>query len=228
MLPLIIRLSIWLVLVSPGFVAAADRVPAGAASAESIRGSDASHAEADAAIAQMQKEQQALLSGIRRDLGKMPAGDPVRDQKVRLLAEIERQINEQGGYPRRRYLSPGRVEEPFVQYYEVLVHRIEVQGTGDFPQLDGQRLYGEPVLNLTIDAQGRVVEIEVVHTSGNAVLDRKAAQIARAAAPFGPFSAAMRKKVDQIVTTARFRFVHAPAPLNGDASSSASSGAGQR
>jgi protein TonB len=46
----------------------------------------------------------------------------------------------------------------------------------------------------------------VVETSGNLTLDRRAQAIARAAGPFGKFSAAMRHKADQIVVVSRFRF----------------------
>ena len=39
-------------------------------------------------------------------------------------------------------------------------------------------------------------------------LDRQAEAIARAAAPFGRFSPAMRRDSDQFDVTARFRFTH--------------------
>ena len=38
------------------------------------------------------------------------------------------------------------------------------------------------------------------------MLDQRALAIVRAAAPFGPFTAAMRREADQIVVTSRFRF----------------------
>ena len=38
------------------------------------------------------------------------------------------------------------------------------------------------------------------------VLDRRAVAIVHAAAPFGPFTSAMRGKADQLVITSRFRF----------------------
>jgi protein TonB len=46
----------------------------------------------------------------------------------------------------------------------------------------------------------------VVTPSGQRVLDQRALAIVRAAAPFGPFTTAMRKQADQIVITSRFRF----------------------
>ena len=45
-------------------------------------------------------------------------------------------------------------------------------------------------------------------SSGNRMLDRLAEAVAQAAAPFGNFTAAMRKDTDQFDVTARFRFTH--------------------
>jgi protein TonB len=51
-----------------------------------------------------------------------------------------------------------------------------------------------------------VVETEIVRGSTSVVLDRRAVAIVEAAAPFGPFTGAMRRKADQLVITSRFRF----------------------
>jgi protein TonB len=51
-----------------------------------------------------------------------------------------------------------------------------------------------------------VVDAEIVRPSRSRLLDQQAIAIVRAAAPFGPFSAAMRRQADQIVVTSRFRF----------------------
>jgi protein TonB len=51
-----------------------------------------------------------------------------------------------------------------------------------------------------------VIETDVVVSSGDANLDRRAIAIVRAAAPFGAFTAAMRKGAEVLVITSRFRF----------------------
>ena len=63
-------------------------------------------------------------------------------------------------------------------------------------------------MNVTIDSEGRVIETEVVRPSSSKLLDRRATAIVKAAAPFGPFTSAMRRKADQLVITSRFRFTH--------------------
>ena len=171
-------------------------------------------------IEQMQEQQQMILTQIRREIAAMPVPDPrkasptpaeheqeeKRQQKLRLLAEIEKQINEQNARPRRRYISPATREEVYAIYYDKLRHRIEDRGTANFPTLNGHKLYGELTVNLTIDARGRVVESEVVHSSDSRFLDQRALAIANAAAPFGDFTEDMKSKADQIVVTSRFRF----------------------
>jgi protein TonB len=171
-------------------------------------------------IDQLQDQQQQLLAQIRREVATLPPPDPRRDsgtpqerdqderrrQLLRLLAEIEKRINEENARPKKRYISPATREEVYALYYDSLRRRIEDRGTRNFPETGGRKLYGELTMNVTIDAQGRVVETEIVVASKSRQLDQQAVAIVRAAAPFGPFSSAMRREADQIVVTSRFRF----------------------
>ena len=91
-------------------------------------------------------------------------------------------------------------------YYDGLRHAIEDRGTDNFPQSGGKKLYGELTMIVTVNFDGRVVSTEVVESSGNPTLDRRAATIARTAGPFGHFSKAMRRQADQIVVVSRFKF----------------------
>ena len=168
----------------------------------------------------MQEQQQQLLAQIRREMALLPPPDPRRDagspqereqeerrrQLVQMLAEIEKRINEENARPKKRYISPATREEVYALYYDALRRKIEERGTRNFPEYRGRKLYGELVMNLTVDALGRVVEAEVVRGSKSRELDRRAVAIARAAAPFGSFTPAMRAKADQLVITSRFRF----------------------
>jgi len=173
-----------------------------------------------AQLAQLQNVQQQLLSQLRRDLALLPPPDLQRDmgmpdardqaerrrQLVQLLAEIEKRVNEENARPRKRYVSPATREVVYAQYYDSLRHRIEERGTRDFPEFQGRKLYGELTMNIHIDQFGRVIETDIVASSGNALLDRRAAAIVRAASPFGAFSAAMRQSAEVLVITSRFRF----------------------
>jgi protein TonB len=171
-------------------------------------------------IEQLQEVQQQLLAQIRREMALLPPPDPQRDsgqpqdqaleerrrELLRLLAEIEKRINEENARPKKRYVSPATREEVYAVYYDALRRRIEERGTRNFPEHAGKKLYGELTMNITVDALGRVVEADIVRASTQPMLDRRAVAIVRAAAPFGSFNAEMRKQADQLVITSRFRF----------------------
>ena len=176
--------------------------------------------EARKQIEQLQETQQQLLAQVRRELALLPAPDPQRDQGspqeraqedkrrqlVQLLAEIEKRINEENARPKKRYISPAAREEVYALYYDRLRRKIEDRGTRNFPESGGKKLYGELIMNVTIDAEGRVLDTEVVQPSNSKILDRRAIAIVKAAAPFGSFTQAMRRNADQLVITSRFKF----------------------
>ncbi|HEY8360725.1 MAG TPA: TonB family protein [Ramlibacter sp.] len=176
--------------------------------------------DAQRKIDAMQEQQMLMLAHLKQSLAALPPPDPkqatsnpeaaAREEKRRhltkLLAEIERRINEENARPKKRYISPATREEVYAMYYDALRRRIEDRGTHNFPEMAGRKLYGELTMIVTVNHDGRILDTEVVETSGNLTLDRRAATIARAAAPFGAFSEAMRRKADQIVVVSRFKF----------------------
>lgn len=168
----------------------------------------------------LQERQATLLTQLRQQLASLPEFDPrevsqqqareqqeeKRKQLVKLLAEIERRINEENARPKKRYISPATREEAFAVYYTALRHKVEDKGTSNFPEHQGRKLYGDLIMILTVNHDGRVLNTEIVESSGNAHLDRRAQAIAYAAGPFGHFTSAMRSKADQIAVVARFSF----------------------
>ena len=147
--------------------------------------------EAKKQIEQMQQTQQQLLTAMRRELALLPPTDPLRDQGtpeereqeerrrqlVEMLAEIEKRINEENARPKKRYISPATREEVYALYYDQLRRKIEDRGTRNFPENQGKKLYGELTMIISVDAEGRVLDTEVVRGSGNKVLDRRAVAI---------------------------------------------------
>jgi protein TonB len=125
---------------------------------------------------------------------------------VKVLAEIERRINIENARPKKRYISPATKEAVYALYYDNLRRAIEEKGTENFPQMNGQKLYGELTMIVTINHDGQVLGTEVVQSSGKPALDRRAQAIARSAGPFEPFGKAMRLKADQIAVVSRFKF----------------------
>ena len=168
----------------------------------------------------LQEQQRQLLAQVRREMATLPPPDPQRDsgtptrddaqdrqrRLLKLLAESEMRINEESTRPKKRYISPATREVVYAVYYDQLRRRIEDRGTRDFPEYRGRRLYGELTMNITVEARGRVIETEIVRSSGSKVLDQRATAIVHAASPFGGFGSEMRQQADQIVVTSRFRF----------------------
>jgi protein TonB len=170
-------------------------------------------------IDRLQDSQQQLLAQLRREVALLPPPDPTRSkndplqraeqekrrQLMNQLAEIERRVNQENSRPKKRYVSPATQEVPYALYYDRYRRKIEEQGTRNFPEFQGKKLYGELIMNVTVDSRGNVVETEILRPSSSNLLDRRAIAIVRAAAPFGPFTREM-VKVDLVVFTARFRF----------------------
>ena len=177
--------------------------------------------DAQRQVQALQAEQTLLLAQIRKELATLPAPDPLqtanntpaeaqreekRKQLLRILAEIERRVNEENARPKKRYISPATREEVYAIYYDALRRKIEEKGTVNFPEQAGKKMYGELTMIVTVNFDGRVLATEVVATSGNLTLDRRAQTIVRGTAPFGLFSDAMRRQADQIVVVSRFKF----------------------
>ena len=171
-------------------------------------------------IEQLLEAQQQQLAMLRRELASMPPPDPKRDrgdpterakeelrrQRLEMLAEIEKRINEENARPKKRFISPATREEVYALYYDQLRRKIEERGTRNFPEQSGKRLYGDLTMMITVDFRGRVIETEVVRPSKSPLLDKRAIAIVQAAGPFGDFTQAMRRGADQLVITSRFRF----------------------
>ena len=174
----------------------------------------------DKKVRDLQEQQALILAQIKDRLASMPPPDPRvahqspeqvereqnRRQLIKLLAEIERRINQENARPKKRYISPATREAVYAIYYDKLRRAIEDKGTENFPQLGSQKLYGELTMIVTINHDGQVLSTEVVQSSGRSVLDRRAQAIARSAGPFGRFGTDMRRQADQIAVVSRFKF----------------------
>ena len=170
-------------------------------------------------IEALKEQQNRLLAQMRDRLSALPAPQPdeqnltpeqvEREEKrqalIRTLAEIERRVNEENARPRKRYVSPATREEVYAVYYDDLRRKIEDRGTSNFPAEGGRKLYGELTMVITVNFDGRVLATEVVQTSGQPVLDRRAQAIVQSLT-FARFNQAMRQRADQIVVVSRFRF----------------------
>ena len=170
-------------------------------------------------LQQLKDRQNKILAQVRKQLASMPPPDlqavnpskesiereRKRQAMVKMLAEIEKRINEENARPRKRYISPATREEVYAIYYDDLRRKIEDRGTTNFPEAGGRKLYGELTMVITVNFTGAVLDTEVVQSSGKPTLDRRAQAIVKSL-DFGKFNDAMRRRADQIVVVSRFRF----------------------
>jgi len=166
------------------------------------------------------EEPDQLLAQTEKSLIAMPPPEPAlptgltaqsaEEEKTRqlsrLMAEIEKRVSEDSARPKKRYVSPATREEAYAVYYDALRRRIEDKGTTNFPVGAGKKLYGELTMTMTVNFDGSVEQTEIVQSSGNPMLDRRARNIVQGAGPFARFSDAMRRKADQIVVVSHFNF----------------------
>lgn len=171
-------------------------------------------------IEQMQKEQQHLLAQLRDELSALPPPQPrtpsptdsaraeeeKRRQLTKLMAEIEKRIQEENSRPTKRYLSPATLKSTDALYYSAFRTRVERAGTEQFPSHKGQKLYGELIVEVWINRNGSIAEAFVLKSSGNPLLDRRAESIVRNIGRFDPVPPEVSAGHDQILITSRFRF----------------------
>ena len=169
----------------------------------------------------MQLQQMRLLSQLRQELTNLAqesSGDhlqaPERQARherqqalARQLARIEQQIEKTQAGPQKRFISPATREALYALYYDQLRRTIETRGTLNFPQVGGQKLYGQLTMLISVDPRGRLLKTEVVQPSGQPLLDQRAMAIVQSAAPFEAFSANMRRQATQLVVVSRFQFL---------------------
>jgi periplasmic protein TonB len=168
----------------------------------------------------LQSQQMRLLSQLREELDRLTQADgdgarhalekAQREERRQLLsthlAQIEQRVQQSQSGPRKRYISPATRETVYALYYDRLRRLIEHRGTLDFPQFNGEKLYGKLTMVITVDQQGQILSAEVTSSSGLRQLDEQARAIVYAAGPFEAFDARMRQQADQIVMVSRFMF----------------------
>ncbi|WP_052162261.1 energy transducer TonB [Aquabacterium sp. NJ1] len=171
-------------------------------------------------IEQMQQEQQQLLTQVKNELSALPPPQPRakaeteqnradeerRRQLTKLLAEIEKRIREENERPKKRYISPATLKSADALYYSQFRTLVERAGTEHFPTQGGQKLYGELVMEVWLDRQGKVVDAIITQPSRNKQLDKRARAIVMNAGPFGAVPPEVIAGKDLLLISSRFRF----------------------
>ena len=94
--------------------------------------------------------------------------------------------------------------------------KIERVGTVNFPDVARRRkLSGTPVIEVTIGADGRLLETTVRRSSGHAEIDEAAMRILKLASPYDPFPGDLSAKHDRIRIAYEWQFLGGASQASG-------------
>ena len=129
---------------------------------------------------------------------------------ARREAEISKHVSDYNARPRKTLITPSTREVGYARFYNAMRSKIEKFGTLNYPQKDGQKLYGVLLVYVPVMQDGSIYEqeggVEVALSSGIRALDEAAKRIVRRSAPFGSFPPEMRKTTKNEVWGMVYRF----------------------
>jgi protein TonB len=131
----------------------------------------------------------------RPDLGMTPNDDGV---ELRMRGEAMHQL----------WIAADTRESDVAVYLDSWRRKIERVGTMNFPAAARRgKLSGTPVIEVTIGADGKLLQTTLRQSSGHVEIDEAAMRILKLAAPFDPFPADLAAKHDEIRIAYEWQFL---------------------
>ena len=148
-------------------------------------------------------QQEFSLQGIS------PEVDRLSEELASLQAELDQQTSNYADRPRVRRLTAASAKKSADAAYLLdWQQRLETVGNHYYPQASVRYgIYGSLRMLVVIQQDGSLEDIQILSSSGYAVLDEAAITIVRRAAPYSPFPPELRATADklEIVRTWHFR-----------------------
>jgi protein TonB len=136
-----------------------------------------------------------LLLEKRPDLAMTPNDDGVQ---LRMRGESKKEL----------WIAADTRESDVAVYLDSWRRKIERVGTMNFPDVARRRkLSGTPVIEVTIGADGKLLNAAVRRTSGHAEIDEAALRILKLAAPYDRFPGELTAKHDEIRISYEWQFL---------------------
>ena len=136
-----------------------------------------------------------LLLEKRPDLAMTPNDDGI---ELRLRGDAKHEL----------WIAADTRESDVAVYLDSWRRKIERVGTMNFPDVARrEKLSGTPVIEVTIGADGKLLQTIVRRSSGHAEIDEAAMRILKLAAPFDPFPSDLSSKHDQIRIAYEWQFL---------------------
>jgi periplasmic protein TonB len=129
------------------------------------------------------------------DLGMTPNDDGI---ELHMRGESKNQL----------WIAADTRESDVAVYLDSWRRKIERVGTLNFPDVARrQKLSGTPVIEVTIGADGALLNTVVRRSSGHTEIDEAAMRILKLAAPYDPFSSTLSAKHDEIRIAYEWQFL---------------------
>ena len=137
----------------------------------------------------------------------MRTGMPGNANSVEVLATPDAETVLKGAQPRQLLISANTRESRIAAYLDDWKRRVERVGTINFPfaALD-QPGIRNPVLEVTIAANGKLTEVIILTGSGSQELDAATVNILKMAAPFDQFPEYLRSDYDELRFSYEWQF----------------------
>ena len=147
-------------------------------------------------------EQQASLDGVSNEV------DRINREIASLQAELDDENRFDAAQPRVRRLTAASAKQSADAAYLLdWRKRLEAVGNQYYPQASIRYgLYGELRMLVVIRNDGSLEDIQILSSSGYAVLDEAAIKIVRMAAPYAPFPAELRATTDKLEIVRTWHF----------------------
>ncbi|HEY5264054.1 MAG TPA: TonB family protein [Steroidobacteraceae bacterium] len=137
-----------------------------------------------------------LLLEKRPDLAMTPNDDGI---ELHLRGEARQQL----------WVAADTKAADVAVYLDSWRRKIERVGTMNFPEVARrEKLSGTPVIEVTIGADGKLLDTVIRRSSGHAEIDEAAMRILTLAAPFDPFPSELTAKHDQIRIAYQWEFLN--------------------
>jgi len=150
-----------------------------------------------------QPSQLPLLLEKRPDLGMAANDDGI---ELRMRGEARKQL----------WIAADTRESDVAVYLDSWRRKIERVGTMNFPDAARrEKLSGTPVIEVTIGADGRLLQTVIRRSSGHAEIDEAAMRILKLAAPYDPFPRELAAAHDEIRIAYEWQFLGGAAQGSG-------------
>ncbi|AHF05157.1 biopolymer transporter TonB [Marichromatium purpuratum 984] len=160
----------------------------------------------------------SLESHDRPRLAPQPLPQPPAIDAAQILASRDHTVARLAAQPapglepsdglRRRAVSTSTREIRYASYLAAWTRKVERIGNINYPQAaKEQRIYGSLLLHVSIRADGSLVQVRVVRSSGYDLLDQAAVRIVELAAPFSPFPPDIAAETDVLDIVRNWQFM---------------------